>query len=65
MHFPTQTLQISDDIILEKDVDIPMRDGTLLKADVFRPVKPGKYPAIMNLGPYQKEKLWEIGRAHV
>ncbi|MEY2620293.1 MAG: hypothetical protein RIT26_113, partial [Pseudomonadota bacterium] len=54
MHFPTQTVKINDDIILEKDVDIPMRDGTLLKADVFRPAKAGRYPAIMNLGPYQK-----------
>lgn len=58
MHFPSQTLQVNEDIILERDVDIPMRDGTLLKADVFRPAKAGKYPVIMNLGPYQKEKLW-------
>ena len=58
MHFPTQTLQINADIILERDVDIPMRDGAILKADVFRPAKAGQYPAIMNLGPYQKEKLW-------
>ena len=58
MHFPTQTQQINADIILERDVDIPMRDGAILKADVFRPAKAGQYPAIMNLGPYQKEKLW-------
>lgn len=45
-------------IIVEKDVDIPMRDGARLKADVFRPDQDGRFPAIMNLGPYQKDKLW-------
>ena len=44
--------------ILEKNVDVPMRDNAMLKADVFRPKEDGKYPAILNLGPYQKDKLW-------
>lgn len=43
---------------IEKDVDIPMRDGTILKADVFRPDAPGKFPVLMNMGIYQKDKLW-------
>jgi uncharacterized protein len=45
-------------IVVEKDVDVPMRDGAKLKADVFRPDDAGKFPAILNLGPYQKDKLW-------
>jgi putative CocE/NonD family hydrolase len=45
-------------IIVEKDVDVPMRDGAWLKADVLRPDDAGKFPAILNLGPYQKDKLW-------
>ena len=45
-------------IVVEKDVDVPMRDGARLKADVFRPDDGGKFPAILNLGPYQKDKLW-------
>ena len=45
-------------IKVEKDVDVPMRDGARLKADVFRPDDGGKFPAILNLGPYQKDKLW-------
>ena len=44
--------------LLEKDVDVPMRDGARLKADVFRPKDGGKVPAILNMGPYQKDKLW-------
>ncbi|TMJ21945.1 MAG: hypothetical protein E6G96_20215, partial [Alphaproteobacteria bacterium] len=47
-------------MIIEKDVDVPMRDGALLKADVLRPDSPGKFPAILNLGPYQKDKLWIV-----
>jgi predicted acyl esterase len=45
-------------LLVEKDVDVPMRDGALLKADVFRPDDGGRFPAILNLGPYQKDKLW-------
>ena len=45
-------------IVVEKDVDVAMRDGARLKADVFRPHDAGTFPAILNLGPYQKDKLW-------
>jgi predicted acyl esterase len=45
-------------LLIEKDVDVPMRDGARLKADVFRPGSDGRFPAILNLGPYQKDKLW-------
>jgi hypothetical protein len=45
-------------VLIEKDVDVPMRDGARLKADVFRPDDSGKFPAILNLGPYQKDKVW-------
>jgi predicted acyl esterase len=47
-------------VVVEKDVDVPMRDGVRLKADVFRPQDGGKFPAILNLGPYQKDKLWVV-----
>jgi len=45
-------------IAVDKDVDVPVRDGARLKADVIRPDAPGRFPAILNLGPYQKDKLW-------
>jgi uncharacterized protein len=45
-------------ILVEKDVDIPLRDGASLKCDVLRPDHAGTFPAILNLGPYQKDKLW-------
>ena len=43
---------------LEKDVDIPMRDGARLKADVFRPEGEGHFPVLINMGIYQKDKVW-------
>ncbi len=45
-------------MLIEKSVDVVMRDGARLEADVFRPDDGGKHPAILNLGPYQKDKLW-------
>jgi uncharacterized protein len=46
------------EILVEKDIDIPLRDAAVLKADVLRPPAAGTFPAILNLGPYQKDKLW-------
>lgn len=48
----------SDAIVIEKDVAVPMRDGARLMADVFRPQGTERVPALLNLGPYQKDKLW-------
>ena len=50
----------SETIVVEKDVEVPMRDGVRLVADVFRPQGDTKVPAILNLGPYQKDKLWVV-----
>ena len=54
----TTTSEKKEFFILDKNVDIAMRDGANLKADIFRPLDDGKYPAILNFGPYQKDKLW-------
>ena len=35
-----------------------MRDGARLKADVFRPKSTERFPVVINLGSYQKDKLW-------
>lgn len=48
----------TDAILIEKDVEVPMRDGAKLMADVFRPQDSARVPALLNLGPYQKDKLW-------
>ena len=47
------------EIIVENDVKIPLRDGTLLSADVRRPDGGDeRFPAIMSLTQYQKDKVW-------
>jgi uncharacterized protein len=48
----------ADGIVVDKDVAVALRDGACLKADVLRPDADGRFPAILNLGPYQKNKLW-------
>ena len=47
-------------ILVEMDVAVPMRDGARLMADVFRPRARERVPAILNLGPYQKDKPWVV-----
>jgi predicted acyl esterase len=40
--------------IYERDVAVPLRDGVLLRADVFRPVGFEKVPALLVYSPYGK-----------
>ena len=42
------------DIKVERNVGIPMRDGTVLRADVFRPEPEGRYPVLLTRTPYNK-----------
>ncbi|MCC7486985.1 MAG: CocE/NonD family hydrolase [Burkholderiales bacterium] len=39
---------------IEWDVPVPMEDGVVLRADVFRPVAQGRQPVILTYGPYGK-----------
>ncbi len=41
-------------IIKTTDVEIPLRDGSYVCADVFRPADDGRYPVIMNMSFYGK-----------
>ena len=50
-----------DGMIIEWDVPITMDDGIALRADVFRPVADGHYPAIMSYGPYAKWLTFQAG----
>jgi predicted acyl esterase len=34
-------------IIMEKDIAVPVRDGHVLYANVFRPKKEGRYPVVI------------------
>jgi uncharacterized protein len=48
---------------IEWDVPIEMDDGTILRADVFRPIDDGRYPVIMTHGPYAKGLAFQDGYA--
>jgi len=44
-----------EDILLDADAGIPMPDGTVLRADVYRPKTADKVPALIAWAPYYKD----------
>ncbi|UPJ76652.1 CocE/NonD family hydrolase [Bradyrhizobium sp. 187] len=46
---------------IEWNVPITMDDGNLLRADIFRPVGDGPYPALLTYGPYAKGLSFQDG----
>jgi len=40
-------------VVVERDVEVPMRDGTVLRADVYRPAE-GRWPVLLKRTPYDK-----------
>ena len=44
-------------IHIERDVPCPLRDGTVLRADVFRPEGPGPFPVVLLRTPYDKAQM--------
>jgi putative CocE/NonD family hydrolase len=45
------------DIVVERDVAVPMRDGTVLRADVWRPAAAQGCPVLLQRTPYSKADL--------
>ncbi len=52
-------LPLPRDILLERDVAIPLRDGVSVYADLFRPAGVGDLPAIIAWSPYGKRGGFE------
>ena len=46
---------------IDWDAPIPMDDGVVLRADVFRPAGAGKHPVILSYGPYAKGLSFQEG----
>ena len=44
-----------EDVRIEFDVPAEMRDGTILRADVFRPTTGGPWPVLLARSPYNKQ----------
>lgn len=58
-----QKSEIADGMRIDRDVPIEMDDGIVLRADIYRPIEEGRYPAIMSLGPYAKGLPFQVGYA--
>ena len=44
-------------VTMERNVAAPMRDGVILRADVYRPQAEGPFPVILTRTPYNKSSL--------
>ena len=53
--------EIRDGMQIDWDVPIAMDDGIVLRADVFRPPRSGRYPVILTYGPYAKGLSFQDG----
>jgi predicted acyl esterase len=42
------------EVKIERNVPVPMRDGTILRADIHRPDRGGPYPVLVQRTPYGK-----------
>ena len=58
---PTKLSAQSDSVVVERDVPAKMRDGVVLKADVYRPKAEGKYPVLLQRTPYDKNNSRPFG----
>ncbi len=48
-------MQLGQQIAIDFDVPAKMRDGTILRANVYRPVGEGKWPVLLTRLPYGKD----------
>src|SRR5260370_35529262 len=58
---PVEIHAQSDSVIVERDVPAKMRDGVVLKADIYRPRADGKYPVLLQRTPYDKNNTRSFG----
>ena len=43
-------------MLIDKDVAMKTRDGVTLRADVYRPDAPGRFPVLLSRLPYDKNQ---------
>jgi predicted acyl esterase len=59
----SQKSELRDGMRIDWDVPIPMDDGMVLRADLYRPPQEGRYPVILSYGPYGKGLAFQDGYA--
>jgi putative CocE/NonD family hydrolase len=45
------------EIVIERNLAIPLSDGAELSADLYRPAGPGPFPALLSFYPYHKDDM--------
>lgn len=55
---------MSTQVHIERDIAVPMRDGTLLSTDIYRPPGNQRRPALLLRTPYSKDIAQTISYAH-
>ena len=53
--------EIREGMRIDWDVPITMDDGLILRANVYRPTKKGKYPVLISHGTYGKDLAFQDG----
>jgi hypothetical protein len=48
----------AEPVRVDRDVEARMRDGVVLRADVLRPAREGRFPALLVRTPYGKRSEW-------
>jgi len=48
-------------MVVDRDVEAQMRDGTILRADVYRPAVPGPVPTLLMRTPYDRSQPMAVG----
>ena len=51
-------------VTVEHGVAVTMRDGTVLRADIYRPVAPGRFPVLLTRTPYDKHSDGDVDFGH-
>ncbi len=58
---PPMRSELRDGMRVDWDTAISMDDGVMMRADVFRPIEPGRYPVLLTYGPYAKGLSFQDG----
>ncbi len=57
MRPPIEVYPMPTDVVVERDVEVRMRDGVILRLNLYRPPGEGAFPVIMSAHPYGKDVL--------
>jgi putative CocE/NonD family hydrolase len=57
----TQTGPQTYEVVVERGVKAAMRDGVILRADIYRPRAEGKFPVLLQRTPYDKNNSFHFG----